>query len=581
MFYPHHTLAALRAFILVACLAILAGCNVPTPPALSSVAAPTNVAAIAGDATVILTWTGSNGATSYNVKRAVINGGAYTQVAFSTSTTYTDTSVTNGTTYYYVVSAVDGEGEGANSVQVSATPQAATAPPAAPTIQSAIPSNSKVALTWIASANASGYRLKRATINGGPYTQIAAPTSNSYTDTSLTNGATYYYVVSAFNSAGESANSAQVAASPGIQNPPPTTFGTWTNVTPSSIDLVSPLCSNFGTMTVQSDPVVHSNLYTMFHCQGIWKSTDYGVTWTGPINTGTNGTSIRDCSGGITISRSSVASVPTVYASCIRGAGVGFWKSVDGGINWTQHIVGLAFLSDGVTPREDYYPPIIDPYDDQHLLMASHEFDTPTIVESTNGGQNWSRVTLDNGMLQVGFRSASILFVNTGNATTTRGTWLWISDFGSGQGTWRTTNGGAAWSKVDNNQYIGAAQLYQPDNNGVIYMAGADSALGAGVLRSTDYGQTWTHVGLSFQESIVFGTSKNVYSMFGFPFGPGISANPNLAVAAQPGTGTWVTPGTPVGMVQGPAQVAVVNDGTNNIFVGAMWNSGLWRYVEP
>jgi hypothetical protein len=575
MFYHHPILVALRGFIVAVCLAALAGCNVPSPPALSSIAAPTNVAAVAGDATVVLTWTASNGATRYNVKRAITIGGAYAQVASSTSTTYTDTSVTNGTTYYYVVSAVDAEGEGADSAQATAIPKAATAPPAAPAIQSATPGNAQVVLTWIASANASGYRLKRATTNGGPYVQIAAPTSTSYTDTSLTNGATYYYVVSAFNSAGESANSAQVTASPGIQNPPPTTFGTWTNVTPAGVDLVSNLCSNFGARTVQSDPVVRSNLYTMFDCQGVWKSTDYGATWTGPINTGTNGTSIRDCSGGITISRSGTASVPTLYAGCIRGPGVGFWKSVDGGVNWTQYVVGL------VPMREDYYPPVIDPYDDQHLLMASHEFDVPTMVESTNGGQNWSFVTLATGMQQVGFRSATILFVNTGNTTTTRGTWLWMGDFGAGVGTWRTTNSGAAWTKVDNNEYIGAAQLYQPDNNGVVYMAGADSLLGPGVLRSTDYGQTWTHVGLSFQESIVFGTSKNVYSMFGFPFGPGVPANPNLAVAAQPGTGTWVTPGTPVGMVQGPAQVAVVNDGTNNIFVGAMWNSGVWRYVEP
>jgi hypothetical protein len=39
---------------------------------------------------------------------------------------------------------------------------------------------------------------------------------------------------------------------------------------------------------VQADPANPSHLYTMFHCQGVWKSTNYGTTWTGPINTGTN-----------------------------------------------------------------------------------------------------------------------------------------------------------------------------------------------------------------------------------------------------------------------------------------------------
>jgi hypothetical protein len=56
--------------------------------------------------------------------------------------------------------------------------------------------------------------VKRATANGGPYAQVGAPTSTSYTNTSLANGTAYYYVVSALDSAGESANSTQVSALP-------------------------------------------------------------------------------------------------------------------------------------------------------------------------------------------------------------------------------------------------------------------------------------------------------------------------------------------------------------------------------
>jgi photosystem II stability/assembly factor-like uncharacterized protein len=248
---------------------------------------------------------------------------------------------------------------------------------------------------------------------------------------------------------------------------------------------------------------------------------------------------------------------------------VGFWKSVDGGVNWTKYVVTP-------TGRQDYYPPVVDPYDDQHLLMAGHEFDPQTIVESTNGGQTWSLVTLASGM-QGSYHSPTIFFINTGNAATTRGTWLWIGDYPNNYGTWRTTNSAATWTKVDSTNYIGAAQLYQPDNNGVVFMAGSNG----GVVTSTDYGQTWTHVGPNSYESIVFGTSKNVYAMYGYPVGAGNSAPPAFQVASQPGTGTWVSPSTPSGLIQGPAQAAVVNNGTNSILVGAMWNSGLWRYIEP
>lgn len=174
-------------------------------------------------------------------------------------------------------------------------------------------------------------------------------------------------------------------------------------------------------------------------------------------------------------------------------------------------------------------------------------------------------------------------FLNTGTALTTRGTWLWMGEQSGGTiGTWRTSDNGGTWTQVDKNEHsLGAAQIYQPDNNGVVYIAGAYSVLGWGVLRSNDYGQTWTHVGMTNNQAVVFGTTNNVYSMFGYPAGIGGSDDPSFEVAAQPGTGIWVAPGTPAALTQGPAQVSVVNDGSHNIFLGAMWNSGVWRYIEP
>jgi fibronectin type 3 domain-containing protein len=172
---------------------------------------------------VALSWSASSGATSYHVKRATTSGGPYTQVAAPTTTTYSDASLTNGTAYYYVVSALDSAGESANSTQVSATPVAPSPPtaiPATPTNLAATPGNASVALSWSASSGATSYHVKRATASAGPYTQIAAPTSTTYSDSSLTNGKAYYYVVSALDSAGESANSASVTATPIAPVPP-------------------------------------------------------------------------------------------------------------------------------------------------------------------------------------------------------------------------------------------------------------------------------------------------------------------------------------------------------------------------
>jgi autotransporter-associated beta strand protein len=74
--------------------------------------------------------------------------------------------------------------------------------------------NAQVSLSWSAVAGATSYRVKRATVAGGPYTLIASPTTTALILTGLTNGTTYYYVVSSANAAGASADSAQVSATP-------------------------------------------------------------------------------------------------------------------------------------------------------------------------------------------------------------------------------------------------------------------------------------------------------------------------------------------------------------------------------
>lgn len=97
------------------------GTAAPTLPAV-----PLGVTAAAGNTSVTLAWASSSAATSYHVKRATTSGGPYTQVAAPVSAAYTDTGLSNGTTYYYVVSGVDAAGESANSAQASATPSAGT-----------------------------------------------------------------------------------------------------------------------------------------------------------------------------------------------------------------------------------------------------------------------------------------------------------------------------------------------------------------------------------------------------------------------------------------------------------------------
>jgi regulation of enolase protein 1 (concanavalin A-like superfamily) len=188
----------------------LANAAPPTPPAPSSLAAtPVSISQ------VNLSWTASDGAISYNVKRATVSGGPYTTISVPVNaTTFSDTGLNASTTYYYVVDALYGSGEGACSEQASAT--TLTAPPDAPTGLSAILGTNRVTLSWSDSGGATGYGVKRATTNGGPYTTVAEGlTVTTYTDTSISHDSTYYYVVVATNANGTGPDSDEVAVGEG------------------------------------------------------------------------------------------------------------------------------------------------------------------------------------------------------------------------------------------------------------------------------------------------------------------------------------------------------------------------------
>jgi pectate disaccharide-lyase len=180
-------------------------------------AAPTSLTATATSSSQInLAWTdNANNETAYSVERAT-GGGAFAVVATlsANATAYQSTGLAASTTYSFRVRASNSAGNSAYSNTAIATTPAVTQPPAAPTGLTAAAGNAQVGLSWTASSGAASYNIKRATVSSGPYTSVGTATSASFTNTGLTNGTTYYYVVSAVNAAGESPNSAQVSGIP-------------------------------------------------------------------------------------------------------------------------------------------------------------------------------------------------------------------------------------------------------------------------------------------------------------------------------------------------------------------------------
>ena len=182
---------------------------------------PTNLIATPGNGQVALSWSASTNAEGYYISYSTISGGPYGNGEATTATGYTVLGLVNGKTYYFVVSAYNSEGVGNISNEVSATPQASITIPSPPTNLTAVAGNGQVALTWNTSSGAQSYNIYESTVSGGPYNSVG-PTSNlSYTVTGLTNGTTYYFVVTAVNSAGQSNYSNQASAAPTTAPTPP------------------------------------------------------------------------------------------------------------------------------------------------------------------------------------------------------------------------------------------------------------------------------------------------------------------------------------------------------------------------
>jgi len=261
--------------------------------------APAGLTALAGNGLVVLDWPASSGANSYNVLRSTVSGGGYTLLATNVvgpvvggdvpDATYADNAAVNGTTYYYVVTAVNPNGQSADSTPATATPSASTpAAPPAPAGLTATPGDQQVALTWNAATGAATYTLQRTVITGGanpndPGAAVAtlpngaAPTNvvnafittTNYTDRGLADNVTYAYTVSAANANGQSAASAAVTA---VTEPalPATPAGLAATVTTNQVNLAWNPVGNAASYVLQR-ATAPAGPYTLIYYPG-WLS---------------------------------------------------------------------------------------------------------------------------------------------------------------------------------------------------------------------------------------------------------------------------------------------------------------------
>ncbi|MDA8428547.1 MAG: fibronectin type III domain-containing protein [Geobacteraceae bacterium] len=281
----------LMGWLAVASLAVLmmlfTGCGGGGNTVLTAPAQPFGLAVKAGSATATVSWTAVSGATSYNIYYGTTPGVTTASGAVMVNATAPQviTGLTDGTPYYFVVTAVNNVGESAVSNEVPATPMAKPAGIAASG------GDGQVTVSWSAVAGATSYNVYYGTTAGisvSTGTKIAAVASPLVV-TGLANATPYYFVVTAVNSNGESSVSSEKSATPSVAPQPP--------ASPTGRVVTSPVA---GHISVTWNAVLGATSYNVYYLQSNSVPAKSAVLAATPASSATNSIDVAGLISGAT-----------------------------------------------------------------------------------------------------------------------------------------------------------------------------------------------------------------------------------------------------------------------------------------
>jgi hypothetical protein len=347
----------------------------------------------------------------------------------------------------------------------------------------------------------------------------------------------------------------------------------WEDITPAAANLACVPLQNYGFQAIDgAKPDAPETLYVGTCLQGVWKTTDAGVTWA-KISTGTytNNDGTKNTTGNVLDQgRNWTLAVDPAHSDVVYtvngyGNAQGLWKSINGGVDWTQILTPPVFT---LTP--DVYCISIDPLDGQHLLVSFHSpwnFGMDAgIIESHDAGKTWAQHPA-----VAGWGAGHYVFFlgqdDAGNPSSD--VWLLATQ---GDGFWRTTNAGQMWTQVvastAHNMQHGGEAVYRA-KSGDLFMG----AVGT-LLRSTDNGQSWVGVNPSNTDGYNAVIGDGVY-LYAQPANTGTATHSSSYSYSPETDGLSWTPYGSQTFADGP--MSMVFDPLNGVVYSSNWCAGVWR----
>lgn len=345
---------------------------------------------------------------------------------------------------------------------------------------------------------------------------------------------------------------------------PSLTVGQWVNVTPAGVDLAS----SYGCNRMAMDPCHPYTLYIAIDQEGLYKTTNGGATWNllgTPSATYNDGatTSFLDSPLAVKIDPGNQDHLYAVQG--VRGASLGFWVSTDGGATWTMP---AAFAAGAKTTwTNDVYWISVDPTDFNHFLLGFHSpwagASESKILESIDGGSSF----VPHG--EAGWATGLAVNFLYDPALGIGDSQTWLVGTQSGGGYYRTSDGGATWTRV-------TTQLMMHGGTGIYYASDKTLYSGASnqILRSTDNGVTFSIVGPKFQDGyyLAMGDGEHLYAQEANTGANSVGPQPYIVSSETDGT-TW-TPQNSQMFSDGPYDMAF--DATHHILYSSNWRAGVW-----